>query len=331
MTRRTRTAHPYRDTDVIDARAPRFNQATVGLVSLLAVLSGVWPLLALLALQLGVGLRFGRRYCLACVAYFAFVQPRFGEGPIEDSRPPKFANQVGLVVLSAASAAHLLGLATVGNALGLLVAGLASSPPSPASAPAARSTGSAPDCRAFAGARSIEWSSPSSVDLPSGWRVGELLVAFSHPLCTDCRDVIGELAAGIDPVGQRRCPRSAGPGTQVRRRPGADRRPGGPRRPCAAAGGRLSGTPRSDRVRPLRLVDDAGAHGVLHLRVRILVERARPRLRGPSAGGSHQSPASTVLGREVEGYLLLLRSHMGQRRGRQVVPRGVHEARLHEQ
>ena len=40
MSARLRTAHPYRDLDVIDARAPRFNQATVGVVSLVAVLTG---------------------------------------------------------------------------------------------------------------------------------------------------------------------------------------------------------------------------------------------------------------------------------------------------
>jgi hypothetical protein len=63
-----RTADPYGDLDVIDARAPRFNQATVGIGALVAVLTGSWPLLAVLAAQLGIGLRFGRRYCLPCVA-----------------------------------------------------------------------------------------------------------------------------------------------------------------------------------------------------------------------------------------------------------------------
>ncbi len=95
MSQHPRTAHPYRDLDVIDARGPRFNQATVGVVSLIAVVSGWWPLLGLLALQLGIGLRYGRRYCLPCVAYFELVQPRFGEGEIEDGRPPRFANIVG--------------------------------------------------------------------------------------------------------------------------------------------------------------------------------------------------------------------------------------------
>jgi hypothetical protein len=32
--KRLRTADPYRDTDVIDARAPRFNQAVIGSLSL---------------------------------------------------------------------------------------------------------------------------------------------------------------------------------------------------------------------------------------------------------------------------------------------------------
>jgi hypothetical protein len=121
----TRIAHPYRDTDVIDARAPRFNQVVVGSVSLLAVVTGWWPLLALLALQLGIGLTLGRRWCLPCVAYFELIQPRFGEGPLEDSRPPRFANKIGLAVLSGASLAYLVGLPVLGAALGLLVAALA--------------------------------------------------------------------------------------------------------------------------------------------------------------------------------------------------------------
>jgi hypothetical protein len=120
-----RTADPYRDLHVIDSRAPRTNQAVVGLVSVLAVATGWWWLLALLALQLAVGLSFGRRYCLPCLAYFELIQPRFGEGPLEDSRPPRAANVVGLVVLAAASAAYAGGATGLGVVLGLLVAALA--------------------------------------------------------------------------------------------------------------------------------------------------------------------------------------------------------------
>jgi hypothetical protein len=120
-----RRADPYRDTDVIDVRAPRVNQTVVGVVSLIAVVTGWWVLLVLLALQLALGLTFGRRSCLACVFYFEVLQPRFGEGRLEDSRPPRFANMVGLVFLAAASLAYLVGWATVGAVLGGIVAALA--------------------------------------------------------------------------------------------------------------------------------------------------------------------------------------------------------------
>lgn len=121
----TRIAHPYRDLDVIDSRAPRTNQAVIGTIALVAVLTGWWWLLALLALQLAVGLTFGRRYCLPCLAYFELIQPRFGEGPLEDARPPRVANMVGLVVLLGASVAYASGATVAGIALGLLVAALA--------------------------------------------------------------------------------------------------------------------------------------------------------------------------------------------------------------
>ena len=120
-----RSADPYRDLHVIDSRGPRTNQAVIGVVSLLAVVTGWWWLLGLLALQLAVGLAFGRRFCLPCLLYFEVIQPRFGEGPLEDARPPRAANAVGLVVLTAASVAYAAGWHAGGIALGLLVAALA--------------------------------------------------------------------------------------------------------------------------------------------------------------------------------------------------------------
>ena len=120
-----RTVDPYRDTTVVDARAPRFTQAIIGVLALVAFVTGWWPLLAILAAQLAVGVTLGRRWCAPCAFYFEVLQPRFGEGPIEDARPPRFANVVGVVVLGTASVAHAVGLHTFGWALGLLVAGLA--------------------------------------------------------------------------------------------------------------------------------------------------------------------------------------------------------------
>jgi Domain of unknown function (DUF4395) len=120
-----RAADPYRDLDVIDARAPRFNQATIGVLSAVAVGTGWSWLLAALAAQLAIGLTLGRRFCLPCLAYFELVQPRFGEGPLEDARPPRFANLVGAVFLAGATACYAAGFAVAGAALGSLVATLA--------------------------------------------------------------------------------------------------------------------------------------------------------------------------------------------------------------
>jgi hypothetical protein len=188
-----RTAHPYRDLDVIDARAPRFNQAVVGSLSLAAVLTGWWPILALLAFQLGLGLRLGRRWCVACVAYFELIQPRIGEGPIEDARPPRFANQIGLLVLSAAALAHTVGLTALGSALGLLVAGLALF---------AAVSGICVGCQLYrlgARLRGIRARHFDRIELSEMGAVepgrGDVVVAFSHSLCTECRDLIRELKA----------------------------------------------------------------------------------------------------------------------------------------
>jgi Domain of unknown function (DUF4395) len=188
-----RTADPYRDTDVIDSRAPRFNQAVIGTLALVAVVTGFWLLLALLALQLAVGLTLGRRWCLPCLAYFELVQPRMGEGPVEDSRPPRFANLVGAVVLGTASLLYLLGYETAGGALGLLVAGLAL---------LAAATGLCVGCELYrlgARVRGIKERHIDRIDLGDFGEVtahgGELVVEFTHPLCSDCRSLEERLRA----------------------------------------------------------------------------------------------------------------------------------------
>lgn len=186
-----RSADPYHDLDVIDSRAPRANQATIGSLALLAFVVGWWPLLAILAAQLAIGLRFGRRYCLPCLGYFELIQPRLGEGPIEDSRPPRFANQVGLAFLSAASVAHLLGLEVVGWTLGLVVATLAL---------LAATTGFCAGCELYklgARLRGVYGETLQEIDLADlGEKVTEpVTVLFTHPLCTDCHHIARDLGS----------------------------------------------------------------------------------------------------------------------------------------
>ena len=198
----TRTADPYRDTDVIDSRAPRFNQAMVGVLSLVAVVTGWWPILALLAAQLAIGLTLGRRWCVACVLYFELVQPRLGEGEIEDSRPPRFANMIGFAVLGTASLAYLAGLPLVGAVLGLVVAALAL---------LAAVTGLCVGCEMYRiaarlrGVRSHHLDRvdladlPASAPAPASARDGpggdRFVVEFTHPLCTECRHLERRLSS----------------------------------------------------------------------------------------------------------------------------------------
>jgi hypothetical protein len=178
-----RTADPYRDLAVIDARAPRFNQAVVGALSLAAFLLDWWPLYAILAVQFALGLTLGRRWCLPCLVYFEVVQPRVGEGPIEDARPPRFANMVGLVVLGAASVAHAAGAEVLGWTLGLMVAALAL---------LSAATGFCAGCELYklgARLRGIRSHTLDRIDVADldGHAEDGLVVQFTHPLCTDCR------------------------------------------------------------------------------------------------------------------------------------------------
>ncbi len=194
-----RTAHPYRDTDVIDARAPRFNQATVGSLSLVAVLAGWWPLLTLLAIQLGLGLRYGRRWCLPCVTYFELVQPRFGEGPIEDSRPPRFANQIGFwCPRRRRRSLTWSAWGSSGTRSGCWSQRWRCWRRPPACARAARCTAIRARLRGIR-RRAIDRVELAELGEPrGGGPLDDLLIAFSHPLCTDCHAVANELAAGSD-------------------------------------------------------------------------------------------------------------------------------------
>jgi hypothetical protein len=195
--RRPPAADPWRDLAVIDARAPRFNQAAIGILALAGVLSGAWWLHALAALQLTLALALGRRWCLPCVFYFVVVQPRLGEGPLEDSRPPRFANQLGAGFLWTAAAAGALGLAGASATLGVLVAALAL---------LASATGFCAGCVLYtlaARLRGVRGRAIDRVDLAElGVSPGQpALIQFTHPLCADCQVLSRRLSAeGRAPV-----------------------------------------------------------------------------------------------------------------------------------
>jgi len=192
-----RSADPYQDLLVIDSRAPRANQAVIGLLAALALATGFWPILALPALQLSLTLAFGRKWCLACRLYFALIQPRFGEGPLEDSRPPRFANQLGAGFLWVATLAHAAGWHALGNGLAALVAVLAL---------LAATTGFCAGCvvyRVAARLRGVRSRTLDRVDLAELGAApgGEAVIQFTHPLCSDCQTLSRRLEAeGRRPV-----------------------------------------------------------------------------------------------------------------------------------
>ena len=190
-----RSADPYRDLDVVDERAPRFLQATVALGAIVTLATGWWAIVALLALQLAVGLIFGRRYCLPCVLYFELVQPRVGEGEIEDARPPRFANILGAAFLSAATALHIVGL----HAAGWFVIGLVA-----ALATLADVTGFCMGCwmyRVISRIRGIRPGHYDHVELADFGVSSASLIQFTHPLCSDCRELEEKLRSeGEEPV-----------------------------------------------------------------------------------------------------------------------------------
>jgi Domain of unknown function (DUF4395) len=180
----TRTAHPYEQTDVIDEWGPRTNQAVIGSLALLAFLFELEWLPALLAAQLAIGLAFGRRFCLPCLLYFELIQPRVGEGRIEDSRPPRFANLVGTAFLGGATLAFLLDAPSVGWTLTLVVAALAL---------LAAVTGLCMGCEAYRLSARLRGVAPGHVsriepaDVPiSGG--GDGIVQFTHRLCSECQE-----------------------------------------------------------------------------------------------------------------------------------------------
>lgn len=182
------TAHPYRDTDVIDERAPRFNQTVVCVVALLGAIFG-WPLAwALMSAQLLIGLTLGRRWCISCLAYFELIQPRVGEGRLEDSRPPRLANQMGFVFLATASILWWSGAETAGTAVALLVAALAL---------LAASTGFCAGCELYRLTARMRGVSARHHDRIELGDLGDLggapaadrsVVQFTHPICSECRE-----------------------------------------------------------------------------------------------------------------------------------------------
>ncbi|MFF4345551.1 DUF4395 domain-containing protein [Kitasatospora sp. NPDC001540] len=95
----------------IDPRGPRFAAVLTSLVLAAALITGSTPLLALQTLVFAAGALGGHRYAPYGWLYRTLVRPRLAPpAELEDPRPPRFAQAVGLAFTLLATLAALLGL-----------------------------------------------------------------------------------------------------------------------------------------------------------------------------------------------------------------------------
>jgi hypothetical protein len=109
----------------IDPRGPRVSAALTSVVLALALLAPPRAALVLLAAQgvvFALGTFRGIQHTPYALVFRGLVRPRLGApGGLEDPRPPRFAQALGLGFVAVAVVALLAGLTTVG----LVAAGLA--------------------------------------------------------------------------------------------------------------------------------------------------------------------------------------------------------------
>lgn len=100
---------------LIDPRGPRFGAAITTVVLAATLLAGPTlglPLLILQAIAFGAGALLGLRYQPYGWVFRRVVRPRLGApAELEDERPPRFAQSVGLAFAVLGVAGALLGLA----------------------------------------------------------------------------------------------------------------------------------------------------------------------------------------------------------------------------
>jgi Domain of unknown function (DUF4395) len=109
----------------IDPRGPRVAATVTSVVLALALVTGSWWVLAAQVLVFGIGAVAGVQGSPYGWAYRRWVRPRLGPpAELEDPRPPRFAQAVGLVVTGLALVPALAGVpyAVEGGAAVALVA-----------------------------------------------------------------------------------------------------------------------------------------------------------------------------------------------------------------
>ena len=107
----TQVTNSVKSTVLIDARGPRFGAAITTVVLAAALATGnVW-FIVVQALVFAIGAFKGPQFTPYAFIYKTFVKPRLkGEVPVEEVKPPQFAQKVGLLFALVAIVGALLGI-----------------------------------------------------------------------------------------------------------------------------------------------------------------------------------------------------------------------------
>ena len=115
-------------TTMVDVNVPRFNQALVTVLTALAFLLDAPWLVAITAAILAVSYVGGAGLAVFPQLYVRALRPRLdpdGPSELEPAAPPRFAQLLGALFLTAASVAFSVGLTAAGWGLTLVVTALA--------------------------------------------------------------------------------------------------------------------------------------------------------------------------------------------------------------
>jgi len=110
----TQVLNSFKSTTIIDARGPRFGAVitTAVLANALAT-NNLWVIVAQ-AVVFAIGAFKGPQFTPYAFIYKNFVKPRLkGEVPIEDVRPPQFAQSVGLLFALTAIVGLVVGITPI--------------------------------------------------------------------------------------------------------------------------------------------------------------------------------------------------------------------------
>ena len=110
----TQVSNSIKSTTVIDARGPRFGAViTTAVLATALATNNLWVIVAQ-AVVFAIGAFKGPQFTPYAFIYKSVVKPRLkGEVPIEDVRPPQFAQSVGLLFALTAIVGLVVGITPI--------------------------------------------------------------------------------------------------------------------------------------------------------------------------------------------------------------------------